>query len=308
MSNSSIHHTFDVLLAKELKDVNLAILIHNMQFWIMLNKRKNINHFEDRTWTYQTIKDIAACFPYWSTKQVERLLIKAVKFGIMQTGNFNKSKFDKTLWYAFVDEQRFSISRIEKMEEEIDFPKSGNGNPQIGTPIPDTKTNTEFNIKEVPRKKAAPSLPSSFLKRAELVFVSDEEQAKLVAAYGEEFVQRCYKALSEWKEDTPKSKWKKSDYRSILRWVVDKIRDEDLKGKRSASPILSAESAHENKKICQALENKLPYTDFVAGNTYAEFKYGAQAVVLKYDEKDFMIKFENELKNKKIKLKDLEIK
>lgn len=86
-----------------------------------------------------------------------------------------------------------------------------------------------------PPPRAAPS-PSSVsqkktepptVKRCEHVSTSDAEHAKLVEAHGEEFVRRCYLRLSEWKMDTPKSKWKKSDYRSILRWVVDAIREAD---------------------------------------------------------------------------------
>jgi hypothetical protein len=175
VSFSSLHHSFDVALAAEYKSVELAILIHHFQFWIVQNKRLERNFHEGRTWMYQTIKEITAIFPYWSKKQVEKLLTKAVQLGILIKNNFNKSKFDRTAWYAFADEVKFGISAFEKMEDfpddenasdgEIDFPKRGNGSPQKGTPIPDTKTdnNKEKNIakKETPPPAAMSAPPSA---------------------------------------------------------------------------------------------------------------------------------------------------
>lgn len=65
--------------------------------------------------------------------------------------------------------------------------------------------------------------------REEHVFTSEEEHQKLVSQYGEGKTQAFYKRLSDWKKDTPKSKWKKSDYRSILRWVVQAELDAEMK-------------------------------------------------------------------------------
>lgn len=70
---------------------------------------------------------------------------------------------------------------------------------------------------------------SKKIKRREHVHTSADEHEKLINSHGEERVEKFYNRLQEWKEDTPKSKWKKCDYRSILRWVVDAITEEKLK-------------------------------------------------------------------------------
>jgi hypothetical protein len=62
-------------------------------------------------------------------------------------GNYNNSAYDRTVWYAFNNEEKFSISR----NREIEIPKQGNQNPESGTPIPDT-------LKK--KKKKSASLPS----------------------------------------------------------------------------------------------------------------------------------------------------
>lgn len=66
---------------------------------------------------------------------------------------------------------------------------------------------------------------SKKIKRAEHVSTTDEEHEKLVKEYGEKKIQNSYERLSEWKLDTPRSKWKKSDYRSIRRWVVAAVEE-----------------------------------------------------------------------------------
>ena len=55
--NSSLHHSFDVALAEELGDVNLAILIHHFLYWINHNRRLKRNLQEGRTWMYQTVEE-----------------------------------------------------------------------------------------------------------------------------------------------------------------------------------------------------------------------------------------------------------
>jgi hypothetical protein len=147
-----VHHSFDADLALELKSIDLAVLVHHLQFWIRHNAELGRNFHEGKTWTYQTLKEITAHFPYWTQRQIEKLINKLVDYKILMKGNFNKSAYDRTVWYAFCDEERFSIWRNRKMLEgntgispngEIENAKRGNGNPQTVTPIPDHITNTK---------------------------------------------------------------------------------------------------------------------------------------------------------------------
>lgn len=155
---------------------------------------------------------------------------------------------DSGIDFSSIPERPNTISNDEmpKMSPRSEMPKmSPRSEVPKMAPINKEHRNIEHRNKEregaepppaaPPPPRAAPS-PSSVsqkktepptVKRCEHVSTSDAEHAKLVEAHGEEFVRRCYLRLSEWKMDTPKSKWKKSDYRSILRWVVDAIREAD---------------------------------------------------------------------------------
>lgn len=147
---SSMHHSFDIALAA-IYGTNPAILIHHFQHWIKFNKSTNRNFHEGRTWTYQSLDDIAAHFPYLNKSRIFDILEKLCEGKgrkkksddisydpVLMKGNFNKSKFDRTVWYAFVNEELWNLGDQNHMignsqSSDQDFP----------TPIPDTKPHTE---------------------------------------------------------------------------------------------------------------------------------------------------------------------
>lgn len=151
------NHSFDIHIAAEYKSVEIAILIWHFHYWIMKNKRLGRNLHDGRTWTYQTIPEISAAFPYWSADQVKRLLQKAIRLKVLVKGNYNKSVIDRTNWYAFANEEKFGISQFREMEDfseenkkmftkrrnrPLDGAKSPDGWGEIARSIPDTLPNT----------------------------------------------------------------------------------------------------------------------------------------------------------------------
>lgn len=141
MSLSSQHHSFDISLAAEY-GIEEAILIHHFQHWIRVNKSRGRNHIDGKTWTYQSRKDIEAHFPYLNEEKIRYACEKLVKEGILLTANYNKNKIDKTLWYAFVDEEKFipEISKnVYERENSQSTGKKAIRGGKIPTPIPDTK-------------------------------------------------------------------------------------------------------------------------------------------------------------------------
>ncbi len=95
---------------------------------------------------------------------------------------------------------------------------------------------TKENLKKEEREGSAsppraPVTPKK-IKRRENVETSVNEHTDLCNKYGEEKVELLYDRLQEWKEDTPKSKWKKNDARSINRWVADAVNEEKVKEKK----------------------------------------------------------------------------
>lgn len=265
MTNSCPHHSFDIALATELEDVNLAILIHHFQFWILINKRQGINLHEGHTWTYQTIKKITAWFPYWSTKQVERLLNKAISLNILKKGNYNKTRFDQTVWYCFVDEERFSISRFREME----ISKSGNPTPEIGKPIPDTYTDNIKEKKENKEKGPAPSTPPLPLlpKKAEtkkiafgtFVVLNPGEYENLCDSFGKNRVDALIVSINDW---VPNNKTYK-DYAAAIRTWARK--EQDFPKNNSKAIPGSFQPNKHSEHVLSTIDEKKAYCDQIRG-------------------------------------------
>lgn len=110
-------HGFNSGLA-ELYGIEESILIHHFQHWISYNQQLKRNFREGRTWTYQTGEEIAAHFPYFSADQVRRVINSLIEKGVIVKGNFNRTKMDRTCWYAFKNEQMFTKWRNRQMQAE----------------------------------------------------------------------------------------------------------------------------------------------------------------------------------------------
>lgn len=125
-------HGFEIADANKY-GVEGAVMLTNLVFWIAKNKANEKHEHDGRTWTYNSAKAFAKLFPYWSEKQVRRILDSLIKDGAIVTGSFNESSYIHTRWFALVDESRLS--------GHIDLPKRANRSSQTGTSLTDSKPN-----------------------------------------------------------------------------------------------------------------------------------------------------------------------
>ena len=86
------------------------------------------------------------------------------------------------------------------------------------------------------------------VERAPHVHTTDAEHQRLKDELGDEALDECYTMLSEWKEDTPRSRWKKCDNRSIRRWVIA-AREERMKRQKGhpSTRLTAAQEADQYK-------------------------------------------------------------
>lgn len=121
-----------------------AIVINNLQFWINKNKANNKHSYDDRTWTYNSYKAFSELFPYWNEHKIKRILDSLINQEVLVKGNYNKSGYDRTCWYAFKDEKSFLQNC------KIHIAELQNGSYESASPIPysNTSINT-FNNKQL---------------------------------------------------------------------------------------------------------------------------------------------------------------
>ena len=129
-------HSFNIKAAK-LYGVEEAVLLHNIYFWIKKNKANNKHFYDGYFWTYNSVEAFSELFPYWTKRQVERILNNLIKKGAIIKANYNEKAYDRTSWYAITQ----TVESIYA-NGEMDFTKRGNGFNQTVEPIPDINTDS----------------------------------------------------------------------------------------------------------------------------------------------------------------------
>lgn len=192
-----------------------AILINHLEYWIEQNEANNRNFHDGRYWTFNSAKAFSKIFPYVSERKIRLALKHLQDENIIMTGNFNKSSYDRTLWYAFTD---YATSILQNRQMEV--PEMSNQNDESDTPIPDNNTfNNTFNNtdKSTARKRATPARES--FGEYGWVKLTEEEHNRLISEYGLSEVQRAIAYIDESAQSTGnKNKWK--DWNLVVRKCI----------------------------------------------------------------------------------------
>lgn len=134
--NYDKNYSFSVKLAKNI-GLNESIILQHLIFWIEKNKANKKHYYDNYYWTYSTIKAFGLIFPFWSERQILYILKNLEEKKIIKTGNYNKSAYDRTKWYAIIGN-----SILQKCQMELT--KMSNGINENVKPIP--YINTDNNI------------------------------------------------------------------------------------------------------------------------------------------------------------------
>lgn len=142
-----MQHSFDIDIAKDYGILE-AILLNNLWFWIEKNRANDVNYYDGYYWTYNSTRAFGELFPYASQRKIQNALNHLKELEIIQTGNYNKSAYDRTTWYAFTKKGKCIMQKC-KMEDV----KMGNGLSENVKPIPDINSNNkQDNNKKKERK------------------------------------------------------------------------------------------------------------------------------------------------------------
>lgn len=128
------YHIFNCRVAV-IFGVPAAIILHHIWYWTLKNMENNVNHYDDAYWTYDSRRVLAERFPYYTPRQIGIILDTLIRKNILMSGNYNKVKYDRTLWYALT-ENGMSIVR----QCYMDPPSEADGSAPSDEPIPDVST------------------------------------------------------------------------------------------------------------------------------------------------------------------------
>jgi len=134
--------------------VDEAILIQNLSFWIMKNEANGKHYHDGRYWTYNSIEAFTKLLPFWTARQIRRILQSLQDKGVIITGNYNTSAYDRTTWYAFSD------SYLQN--RPVHFTETSNGKTKSGKTnkdsIEEINTNTDDKPNDKPNNAAVGGL------------------------------------------------------------------------------------------------------------------------------------------------------
>lgn len=131
-------------LATDLKEIEVPVFIENLAYWIRKNAANEKHFHENRYWSYNSYPAFAKLYPFWSVQTIRRIIKRAVKYGLLIIGNFNKKSFDNTNWYTLTDK---ALSYFPALHGLILNTPVENDRPpvEIDRPIPKALT-TSSNI------------------------------------------------------------------------------------------------------------------------------------------------------------------
>jgi hypothetical protein len=125
-------HSFDPQIAARV-GVNAAVLYQNIVWWCAKNAANQHNEHNGRFWTYNSVKAWAELFPYLSAKQIRSSLDRLEEDGLILSGSFNASAYDRTKWYC--------------PATQPDLPTRANEVDLLGEPIPDINPEIKPDVK-----------------------------------------------------------------------------------------------------------------------------------------------------------------
>ena len=147
-------HFFDADIAKQY-GVNAAVLLYHIAYWIKHNEANGTNYYDGNFWTYNSMRAFGELFPYMSERQISTALSKLIDDGVIVTGNYNKSTYDRTLWYALTQKGKCIMQKCKMDTAEMSNGLCGNVEPipdNIPNNKPDNKHNTNIspeNVQEI---------------------------------------------------------------------------------------------------------------------------------------------------------------
>lgn len=135
-------HSFDIEIAKKY-GINEALIYNHFLFWIIKNKANEKNYKDGKYWTYSSIKALQDIFDYLSEKQIRTAINNLIDNKVLIKANYNSNPYDRTIWYAFVEEP-YELSKISDTEGQKEMPKKENPNTDLD------KSNCPTGQKEMP--------------------------------------------------------------------------------------------------------------------------------------------------------------
>lgn len=145
-----------------------AIFLDSIVFWYKENKANDRNFRDGRWWTFNSVGAFEELFPWWSGKQIRRIVNSCRDKGAILVGNYNSDRRDRTVWYTPSDEllALYGLSQTGTcicQNGQMQKPERADECAQMGRPLPcsnhvETTMNTPLPPREKPQDEVGEAL------------------------------------------------------------------------------------------------------------------------------------------------------
>jgi hypothetical protein len=235
-----MHHSFEVEDAIKFGQEE-ALVLHAVRFWIAKNEASQKNYHDGRYWTYNTYDSWAIIFPYWTKKQVERIVKSLIAQGALITGNYNDSPYDKTTWYALNDRFSYAVHSINP-NGSIEDTKRDDRSSQTVSSSSTVKYHLSKHIQKEVFSDSLHRVRKLFSKRDGTSLDANEKRAwKAAKEVVEATHEDDWKALEEFFEKSDKQYLKRTMATLLNQWNGEIDRAKAWRGIAIAAPTKAPE-------------------------------------------------------------------
>lgn len=201
-------HMFDISIAEKY-GIEEAILFQNLAHWVEVNRSRGSNFINGKYWTFNTSNGFQKLFPYMSAKKIQRLLRRLEECGLILSGRYNDTPYDRTKWYTLSDVgERLAFEGTDGQDEPLEGTDFSSGNGQ------ECPNNINTNIEN--------SISNTYIKPNINTYIGSGEVVKNVISYFNEVCGTHYKDQTPKTQTLIKARLKEGFSLDDFRSVIDK--------------------------------------------------------------------------------------
>ncbi|AUR88390.1 hypothetical protein NVP1112O_72 [Vibrio phage 1.112.O._10N.286.46.B11] len=111
--------------------IDAAIILHNMRYWLDYARAHGEHEYDGYYWMYAKASKMQTVFPFWTANKIQKTLKKLEDSGVIISGSFNSSAWDRTKWYT-LPEFSAQLKRDHRVSQTADCSFSQNADSLYG--------------------------------------------------------------------------------------------------------------------------------------------------------------------------------
>lgn len=125
-------HSFNPVVAEKI-GIEEAVIFECIGFWCSTNKANGNNFIDGKYWTFNSATAYHKIFFYMSPKKIQRALLTLESAGLIVSGEYNGSSYNRTKWYALSDYGEDLYSGEQEESDKNNVHSIGQNCPLDGT-------------------------------------------------------------------------------------------------------------------------------------------------------------------------------